>query len=112
MSSINNLALTIERQGDLKKALELYKEVVEDEQLLNVDPDLYVIAIGNVARMEFAIDPDKADYSKSVLFNTLKITDSLDDTINEMGIYGYLANIYDKTESKIQLFITLKKHMI
>jgi signal transduction histidine kinase len=97
LSSINNLALTIERQGNLKSALELYKEVVEDEQLLNVDTDLYVIAIGNVARMEFAIDSVKADYSKSILFNTLKITDSLDDTVNEMGIYGFLADIYDKT---------------
>lgn len=109
LSSINNLAYTIEQKGNLYKALELYQEVVADKDLFEVDPDLYVIAIGNVARMEFAIDSSKADYSKSILFDALKVTDSLDDTINEMGIYGFLADIYDKTSKQDSALYFSKK---
>jgi two-component system NarL family sensor kinase len=97
LSSINNLAYTLEGQGKLQEAYNLYEEVANDEQLFNVDPDLYVIAIGNVARLKFMIDKNKDVEAKNILFNTLKITDSLDDTINEMGIYGFLADIYSKT---------------
>ena len=100
LSSINNLAYTLEGQGKLQEAYDLYEEVASDEQLFSVDPDLYVIAIGNVARLKFMIDESKDVEAKNILFNTLKITDSLDDTINEMGIYGFLADIYSKTNMR------------
>jgi len=100
LSSINNLAYTLEGQGKLQEAYDLYEEVASDEQLFSVDPDLYVIAIGNVARLKFMIDESKDVEAKNILFNTLKITDSLDDTINEMGIYGFLADIYNKTNMR------------
>lgn len=109
LSSINNLAYTIEGQGKLKEAYDLYEEVANDEQLFEVDPDLYVIAIGNVARLKFMMDSSKDDEAKNILFNTLKITDSLDDTKNEMGIYGFLADIYDQTNKKDSALFYSKK---
>ncbi len=100
LNSINNLGYTIERQGYLDKALELYREVSDDKGLFEVDPELYVVAIGNVARLEFLIDSTKVNSSKRILFNALKITDSIQYTIGEMGIYGFLADIYNKTGKK------------
>lgn len=109
LSSINNLAYTLEGLGKYKDAYDLYEEVASDEQLFEVDPDLYVIAIGNVARLKFVIDETKAQEAKNILYNTLKITDSLDDTKNEMGIYGFLADIYDKTNQKDSALYFSKK---
>jgi signal transduction histidine kinase len=100
LSTINNLAFTIEGLGDLEKAYKLYDEVASEKQLFEVDPDLYVIAIGNVGRLKFMLDPNDAKEAKNILLNTLKITDSLGDTKNAMGIYGFLADIYDKTNKK------------
>jgi signal transduction histidine kinase len=109
LSSINNLAYTLEGLGQLKEAYDLYDEVASDKQLFEVDTDLYVIAIGNVARLKFMIDETKDVEAKNILFNTLKITDSLDDTINEMGIYGFLADIYNKTNKKDSALFFSKK---
>lgn len=111
LSSINNLAYTLEGLGQLKEAYDLYHEVANDKQLFEVDTDLYVIAIGNVARLKFMIDETKDAEAKNILFNTLKITDSLDDTLNEMGIYGFLADIYDKTNKKDSALYFSKKFL-
>lgn len=111
LSSINNLAYTLEGQGKLQEAYDLYEEVASDEQLFDVDPDLYVIAVGNVARLKFMIDKSKDVEAKNILFNTLKITDSLDDTINEMGIYGFLADIYNKTNNSDSALYFSKKQL-
>lgn len=111
LASINNLAFTLEGKGELQKALKLYNEVVSDKQLFEIDTDLYVIAIGNVARLKFMIDKNNDVEAKNILFNTLKITDSLDDTINEMGIYGFLADIYDKTNKQDSALFYSKKQL-
>jgi signal transduction histidine kinase len=100
LNSINNLGYTVERQGNLEKALELYQEVANDKGLFEVDPELHIVGLGNVARIKFKLDINEAENSKKTLFNLLKITDSIDDTINEMGLYGFLANIYTKTNKK------------
>jgi two-component system, NarL family, sensor kinase len=97
LNTINNLAYTIEGQGNLNRALEFYEELANDKQLFKIDTKLYVIAIGNAARLKFAINPEYAQESKDILFNAIRISDSLGDTINEMGNYGFLANIYNKT---------------
>lgn len=100
LNSINNLGYTIEQQGDLNQALKLYKEVADDKDLFQFDAELYVVAIGNVARINFLIDKNNVEDSKKILFKTLKITDSIDDTIGKMGIYGFLADIYNTTSKK------------
>jgi len=109
LESLNNLAYTIEGQGDLERAFKIYNEVANEPQLIKFEPELYVLAIGNVARLKFRLDQSKALEAKEILFDALKITDSLDDTINEMGIYGFLADIYDKTNKKDSALYYSKK---
>lgn len=98
--SINNLAYTMEGQGDLEMALNMYNEILEEDRLFELDPSLYVLVIGNVARVKFMLDRKNTPEAKNTLFKALHITDSIEDTINKMGIYGFLADIYDKTDKK------------
>ena len=100
LNSINNLAFTYEGQGELQRALNIYNEIAEEPKLLEIDPELYVIAIGNVARVKFMLDKNNASESKKMLFNALQITESNGDDLNKMGIYGFLADIYNKTNQK------------
>ncbi|MCP4803336.1 tetratricopeptide repeat protein [Flavobacteriaceae bacterium] len=109
LNTINNLAYTIEGQGNLKRALEFYEELANDKQLYEIDTKLYVIAIGNVARLKFVLNPEHAQESKKILFNAIRISDSLDDTINEMGNYGFLADIYNKTSLRDSAIFYSKK---
>mgnify|MGYP000536314315 CR=1 FL=1 len=100
LNSLNNLAYTIEGQGNLDEALRMYNEILNEKQLPQVDPSLYVIVIGNVARVKFMLDKNNAAESKKILFNALHITDTIEDDLNKMGVYGFLADIYDKTNQK------------
>lgn len=109
LNSINNLAYTFEGQGELKRALNIYTEIAEEPKLLEIDPELYVIAIGNVARVKFMLDKNNARESKKMLFNALHITESNGDDLNKMGIYGFLADIYDKTNQKDSALYFSKK---
>lgn len=109
LNSINNLAYTFEGQGELKRALNIYTEIAEEPKLLEIDPELYVIAIGNVARVKFMLDKNNARESKKMLFNAIHITESNGDDLNKMGIYGFLADIYDKTNQKDSALYFSKK---
>jgi signal transduction histidine kinase len=111
LNSLNNLAYTLEGQGELDEALKMYNEILSEKQLAQVDPSLYVIVIGNVARVKFMLDKNNASESKKTLYQALKITDSLDDTVNQMGIYGFLADIYDKTNQKDSAIYFSKKQL-
>jgi signal transduction histidine kinase len=57
------------------------------------------------------LDKNNASESKKTLYQALKITDSLDDTVNQMGIYGFLADIYDKTNQKDSAIYFSKKQL-
>ncbi|MEZ4780718.1 MAG: hypothetical protein R2816_03780 [Flavobacteriaceae bacterium] len=46
------------------------------------------------------LDKNNASESKKMLFNALQITESNGDDLNKMGIYGFLADIYNKTNQK------------
>ena len=109
LNSLNNLAFTIEGQGELNKALEMYNEILSEKKLVEVDPDLYVIAIGNVARVKFMLDQKNTPEAKKMLFKVLHITDSLGDDLNKMGAYGFLADIYYKTNQKDSALYFSKK---
>jgi signal transduction histidine kinase/tetratricopeptide (TPR) repeat protein len=107
--SLNNLAYTIEGQGRLEEALKMYNEILDEKRLAQVDPSLYVIVTGNVARVKFMLDKKNAPESKKILFDALRITDTIGDDLNKMGIYGFLADIYDKTNKKDSALYFSKK---
>lgn len=109
LHSINNLAYTYEGQGELRRALKIYNEIAEEPKLLEIDPELYVIAIGNVARVKFMLDKNNASESKKMLFNVLHIAETNGDDYNKMGVYGFLADIYDKTNQKDSALYFSKK---
>jgi two-component system NarL family sensor kinase len=98
--SYNNLAYTIEGQGDLVQSLKMYNEILEEERLIEVDPSLYVVVVGNVARVKFMLDKNNATESKKILYKAIHISDSIEDDLSKMGVYGFLADIYSKTNQK------------
>jgi two-component system NarL family sensor kinase len=100
LHSLNNLAYTIEGQGNLNKALEMYTEIESNEKLIEIDIELYVVVIGNIARVKFMLDRKNTPEAKKILYNALHISDTIGDDLNKMGVYGFLADIYSKTNQK------------
>jgi signal transduction histidine kinase len=100
LNSINNMAYTIESSGDLNYALALYEEALAEEELLEIEPGFYVVIYGNIGRVKFLMDKKNAPEAKSILMECVNITEEHKDDIRKMQVYGFLADIYDKTNQR------------
>lgn len=98
--SIHNEAGVYRKKGDYKKALELYRKLLEQKELFEIDPILYPLLIDNIAFTKFeAGDKDYGNIEK-MLKEANKLIDSLDDPITKLAITIDLSKFY-KGQNKI-----------
>lgn len=92
--SIHNKAWVYRKQGEFRKALDLYQEVLNHEVLFDEDPTFYPLILGNIAftRVE-AKDTDYKGIEK-MLKRAYKLSDSLEDQITKLVITRDLSKFY------------------
>ncbi|MCK7589128.1 sensor histidine kinase [Subsaxibacter sp. CAU 1640] len=98
--SINNEAFVHREKGDKQTAQKLYREILEEDNLFNLDPTFYALVSDNLAYTQF-LNGDK-DYDKleKIFRRAYKIADSLEDPITKLATTIDIAHFY-KAQSKI-----------
>jgi len=98
--SINNEAFVHREKGDKETAQKLYKEILEEDNLFDLDPTFYALVSDNLAYTQF-LNGDK-DYDKldKIFKRAYKIADSLDDPITKLATTIDMAHFY-KAQNKI-----------
>ena len=91
-NSLNNLVKAYTGFGQYDLAKDTYKKIVSDKDLIENNPDVYVLAIGNYANALFlSRDFKQLPY---LYHKALKITDSLDYQYNSIILYQHLAEFH------------------
>jgi signal transduction histidine kinase len=102
LQSENNLAITYRSKGDLKKTLEIYGTILEDQEILLEDPSFYALVIVNKTTTKFMTGNYKYEELDSEFKRALKISDSIDDQYSILAASIDMAKFY-KANDKINL---------
>jgi signal transduction histidine kinase len=98
--SIHNEASVYRKKEDYKKALELYRELLEQKELFEIDPILYPLIIDNIAFTKFEAGDKDYDNIENMLKKAYKLIDSLDHPITKLAITIDLSKFY-KGQNKL-----------
>ncbi|APY09624.1 hypothetical protein BWZ20_07205 [Winogradskyella sp. J14-2] len=94
LQSLNNLAFAYREKGDLDKSLEIFVELLQNDELKENDITFYALILSNYAFTKFL----KGNYNYKSLENdfqrALKIADSIDDSYTKLAASIDLAKFY------------------
>ncbi|WP_299339044.1 tetratricopeptide repeat-containing sensor histidine kinase [uncultured Psychroserpens sp.] len=102
LQSENNLAIAHRSKGDLEKSLEIYEDILNDEETLNLDPSFYSLVIVNKTFTQFLVGDYNYDELEREFNRALKIADSIDDQYSKLSASIDLAKFY-KANNKNEL---------
>ncbi|MEM5563743.1 tetratricopeptide repeat protein [Psychroserpens sp. AS72] len=102
LQSKNNLAIVYRSKGDLKKALEIYDEFIDQTDVLSEDPTFYPLVIVNRTFTKFMIGNYDFEELESEFKKALKISDSIQDDYSKLSASIDLAKFY-KANGKNEL---------
>ena len=93
-TAINNKANIFRKKGDFKRAIELYNEVLSQNNLFDEDPTFYPLILENIAITKF--ESKDTDYTRmeQMLKTAYKLSDSLDDQITKLTVTLDLSKFY------------------
>jgi signal transduction histidine kinase len=94
LTSINNQAFVYRKLDNPKKALQLYKSILEKNDLFKTDPSFYAQVIDNIAFTKFEAGETDYDVIERMLNQAYKISDSIQDRIRQLEIDIDLAKFY------------------
>ena len=98
-NSLNNLAVTYKNSGQLKTALDYYKKILSNENLINERPDFYALVLDNYAHTQYLIKNLKE--LPELYLKALKISDSINyEGYNSIIINQHLADYYNSKNQK------------
>ena len=104
LTTIFNKADIYRKIGDPKRALELYQSIIDNNDLLNIDPSFYASVIENIAFAKF--EAKETDYNtiESMLKEAYIISDTINDFVRKSEVSIYLTKFYkglNKTEQAL-----------
>lgn len=94
LNSSNNLGYAYQRKKDYSQALKIYNEVLNQENLLEFDPELYVIVLGNIAFSNYLSGSADSKTIRSQFQKAYTISDSLEMRFGKMAIGNDIAEFY------------------
>jgi len=100
LSSKNNIAYSLLQKGAYSKALNIYDEILLNEELLELDPTFYITVKGNIALAKFKIDSNNTEEVEKLFKEAYKISDSLNDHRGLLRIGNDMAEFYLFQENK------------
>lgn len=105
LESKNNLALPYREKGDFERALNIYQDLVSNEELRAYDISFYALIVGNYAYTKFLSgNYDYKDLEKKFR-KSLRISDSVDDQYTKLAASIDIAKFYkanDKRDSSLR----------
>ena len=93
-TSIHNKASVYRKQGDFKKALEIYQSILNEKELFDIDPTFYPLILDNIAYTKFEANETDYDEIEQMLKKALKISDSLEERVIKLGVFVDLSKFY------------------
>ncbi|MCK0123875.1 tetratricopeptide repeat protein [Gelidibacter sp. F2691] len=94
LSSENNIAYVYKEKGDIKTALSIYEKLLDQKELLDLDPNFYALVLDNVAYARFLNGNTDYQGLEKMFLKAYRIADSLEDPINKLNITIDLSKFY------------------
>jgi len=94
LTSINNQAFVYRNLGNPKKALELYQDILDNNDLFTIDPSFYATVIDNIALTKLEAKETDYDIMEKMFTEAYKISDSIEDDIRKLEVSIDLAKFY------------------
>jgi signal transduction histidine kinase len=104
----NNLAITYRADGNLKKALAIYENMLERAEILREDPSFYALVIINFNTTKFMTGDYDFRELETEFLNIYKMSDSIDDRYTRLSAAIDVAKFYLANDKK-QLAIPFAK---
>lgn len=101
LQSENNLAIAYRSKGNLKRALEIYDEIIKESKTLKEDLSFYSLIIANRTFTKFLDGNYDYNELESEFKKALKISDSVGDQYSELAVSIDLSKFY-KANNKIE----------
>jgi len=104
LTTIFNKADIYRKIGNPKRALELYQSIIDNNDLLNIDPSFYASVIENVAFTKFEAKETDYDNMESMLKEAYQVSDTIHDFVRKSEVCIYLSKFYtglNKTEKAL-----------
>ncbi len=100
LQSKNNLAITYRDKGDLETTLSIYRELLEETEVLKKDMSFYALVLENYAFTKFLYGNYEYKTLESDLKYALKIGDSIEDQYTILAVSIDLAKFYKANKKK------------
>lgn len=94
--SIHNQAFVYRKKRNYQKALELYNDLLLQDELFEIDPTFYPLLLDNIAFTKFEADETDYDVMEQNFKKAYKLSDSLNDAITKLAITIDLSKFYKK----------------
>lgn len=109
LSSRNNISFYLLQKGEYTEALNISNQLLEYENLLELDPTLYVIVKGNVALAKLKLDRRNTDAAEGIFLEAYKISDSLNDKTGILAVGNDMSDFYlSQNKKDLAKFYTSK----
>lgn len=94
LSSENNMAHVYKEIGDYKKALTLYEDILNQNELFDLEPNFYALVLDNVAYARFLNGSENFGQLEQMFERAYRISDSLNDPVNKLNVAIDLSKFY------------------
>jgi signal transduction histidine kinase len=113
LSSNNNLAFIYEKKGEYLKALSIYEDLIQQDNLYQNDPSLYTLLLGNIANTKSLSNNNNYEEIEKQFKEAYKISDSIEDDVVKMAISEYFSEfLFSRSEKDSALFYAEKTYKI
>lgn len=109
LNAKNNIGNIYNKLGEYEKALLLFEELVKDDKLLSVGPDLYVISLSNLANTKNLLKTTNTNEVSELFEKAYKISDSLNDKFGKIVSLSYRSDFWFKKNNKDSSFSDAKE---
>ncbi len=89
----NNMLKVYRRWGKYELALDKYREIYDNKDLINNHPDVYILALGNYGRTLY--ESGQLNELPGIYLKALRISDSINDSYNTIILHQHLAEYYN-----------------
>jgi signal transduction histidine kinase len=90
----NNKANALEKAGNYQEALNLYSSLLQETDLKDVDPEIYIKVNGNIAHTRFLLGDENINEIRSIFLDAYNYGLENKEEIGLYGIGNYISEFY------------------